>query len=357
MTLKGATLQGVYSKSFMKNYKNKYETLHCHSKVSDGLMTYEEILNVCNSNNIGVVAFTDHDSIPNKITLKNLENLKAHPVKWVVGIEMSANKPGDFIDDFSPHIVGLFVDPFNKELVRHCEMAQEARRIRMAKIVKGLKSLGFQITERDCLKASKGEAVGRPHIVQALESQPKYPEVIEKLRRNMEEESKSNEEIKKQYDEMIRRGKSQYPYVLFLSEDAYIKGVYKSSLYRIELDKCVEIIRGAGGVSFFAHWFTEIKKCGEDKISKLLKEDRIDGVETVYGFYDDMRDDFIKQRQILQDLVKKYHKLESGGVDAHIKEHLEEFAKDEWYANMTIGLVENILSSGKVDIKWSSINK
>jgi predicted metal-dependent phosphoesterase TrpH len=44
----------------------KYQNLHAHTVTSDGLLTYKEVLNVCAKNNIGVLAFTDHDSLPNK---------------------------------------------------------------------------------------------------------------------------------------------------------------------------------------------------------------------------------------------------------------------------------------------------
>src|SRR3972149_1366996 len=125
----------------MKSIKEKFETLHCHSKVSDGVMTHEKILETCVENNIGVVAFTDHDSLPDIKTFNKLNSLRKHSTKWIVGIEISADKPKDFNIDFSPHIVGLFVDPFNKNLLEHCKLAQEARRERMTEMVKNLKKL------------------------------------------------------------------------------------------------------------------------------------------------------------------------------------------------------------------------
>jgi len=42
--------------------------------------------------------------------------------------------------------------------------------------------LGFDITEDDCLRVSDGEAVGRPHIVAAINSKPSNISVIEKIR-------------------------------------------------------------------------------------------------------------------------------------------------------------------------------
>ena len=179
--------------------------------------------------------------------------------------------------------------------------------------------------------------------------------MIEKLRKKMEQDANKNEALKVKYDLMMQRGENQYPYVLFLSDDSYIKNVYVDYLYRINLDDCVKLIRKAGGLAFFAHWFTEINKCDETSMEKLLREDRIDGAETVYGFYDDIKDEFKRQRAILQKIINTYHKLESGGVDAHTEEQLKDFAKDSWYAGLTIDMGEKILSSGKVDGKWSSL--
>lgn len=338
----------------MKKSNNLFETLHCHTKISDGNMTYEEVLELCGKYKIGTVAFTDHDSLPDNKSYKKLKDLKNISTKWVVGIEISADKPKDFAVDFTPHIVGLFVDPYNRKLIKHCNLAQEARRKRMSEMVKHLKKLGFIISEADCLNFSNGESVGRPHIVQAIKSKAYNLKIIEKLRKKMQADSKNNEKVKLKYDEMMKRGSDQYPYVLFLSDDSYIKGVYVDYIYRIDLDACVEIIRGAGGAAFFAHWFTEIKKCKEDDIEKLLKEGRLDGVETVYGLYDDIKDKFLDQRKILRNLIERYNKLESGGVDAHLKEHLIEFSENNWYARLTKGFAERMIESGKVDANWSS---
>ena len=52
--------------------KYSYQTLHSHTKDSDGLLTHREVLNICSKYNIGVVAFTDHDTLPNEKTSSKL---------------------------------------------------------------------------------------------------------------------------------------------------------------------------------------------------------------------------------------------------------------------------------------------
>jgi predicted metal-dependent phosphoesterase TrpH len=333
---------------------NKYQTLHCHTIASDGLLTHAEVLDQCKKNKIGVVAFTDHDSLPSNKVVKSLRNNKKCETRWVIGIEISSGGPKDFPIKFSPHIVGLFIDPFNKELVKHCKLAQEARVERMGEIVKHLRDLSFEISEKECLDVSGGEIVARPHIVKALKMKRTNMIVIEKLRLKMKKEAEKDRKIKEQYDTMMERGEDQYPYVLFLSDDSFIKGMYVDYKYRVDLDKSVELIRNAGGVALFAHWFTEMNKFGEKDLDKLLKENRLDGIETVYGFDALTREEWERQRKILERLLNRYNKVAGGGADAHNVEHFEWMGNNDWYSKHTVGMAEKIIEQTNIDTTWSS---
>lgn len=145
----------------------RYESLHCHTLVSDGELTHKQVLDTAQQNNISAVAFTDHDSVPDENTLKELDKLWAHSTKRIVGVEISSGLPKEAGGGPSSgfHVVGLFVDPTNAALLEHCRKAQEARVVRMQKMVRNLRELGFNVTEQDCLAASGSEAVARPHIV------------------------------------------------------------------------------------------------------------------------------------------------------------------------------------------------
>ena len=55
-----------------------YQDLHSHTILSDGKTTYQESLDACFDNNISVVAFTDHDLVPEKDELNQLEKLRNH---------------------------------------------------------------------------------------------------------------------------------------------------------------------------------------------------------------------------------------------------------------------------------------
>jgi len=333
---------------------DKYQTLHAHTTTSDGKLSHFEVLDICAKYNIGVVAFTDHDSLPTKKTIDSLKKTQ-HETNWIIGIEISSEWPTDIGSGATSglHIVGLFVDPFNKSLLKHCKLAQEARVVRMQRIVKNLQSIGFDISENDCLKASGGEAVGRPHIVEALKSKQSNLQVIENLRLKMKNDSENNLKIKQKYEEMMRDGEYQYPYTLFLSENSYIPEIYVNYQYHSDMDKSVSLIRNAGGVAVLAHWFTCIKKLNEKVLDKVLLENRLDGVETVYGLGVKGLD-IKSQQKILKKLVKKHGKIESGGADAHSQEDFELFSKEGWYSKRTIGMVEKIIEKTKVDTTWSS---
>jgi predicted metal-dependent phosphoesterase TrpH len=338
--------------------KLQYQTLHSHTTSSDGLLTHTQVLDVCSKNNIGVVAFTDHDTLPNEKTVKILEKNRDRLTKWIIGIELSASLPENIKGRASPHIVGLFVDPFNKDLLEHSSKAQEARIQREKLTVKNLQSLGFKITNKDVLKVAAGATVGRPHLVAALKSKRVNLKLIEKIRQKMKKDAEKDPGIKEKYDEMMKKGENQYPYVLFLSRDAYIPQVYVEYLYKINWNKAVEAVRGAGGITLLAHWFTEKKVITEEVLEELLRESKIDGVETICGLWTGgafSKKEINKDWKILRNLIKKHKKLEGGGLDAHKREDFELFARETWYSEKTIGLAENIIKKSNVDLKNSSI--
>lgn len=343
----------------MNKAQLKYQTLHGHTTTSDGLLTHLEALDTCAKNNIGVMGFTDHDALPNKKSLNILKKNSHHSTKWVIGIEISSGLPKGMKGSSSGfHLIGLFVDPLNKDLLEHCQKSQEARVERMEKIIKNLQGLGFDITIEECLKVSAGAAMGRPHMVRALKSKEKNLKIMEKIRLRMKKDAEKDPKIKKKYEEMVKFGENQYPYKLFLGGDSYIKNIYVGYLYRPDMEKSVSLIRNAGGLAFIAHWFTAKDEITEEALDKFFADDKLDGAETVYGLWTGMnitREDIDKERTILRRLVKKHKKMEGGGVDAHSGEDFELFAKEKWYAERTIGMVEKIIERSKVDTTWSSL--
>ncbi|MFC1722196.1 PHP domain-containing protein [Patescibacteria group bacterium] len=339
------------------------QTLHSHTINSDGALTHEQALKVCENNGISTLAFTDHDGVIDKKSLLNLKKYKGH-VRWISGIEISSGLPIELGGKATSnlHIVGLFVDPTNKNLVEHCELAKDARITRMQKMVKNLKELGFDISEEDCIKASGGESVGRPHVVSALKSKSENLTIIEDLRLKMKADAKNNSELKKRYNSMMEQGERQYPYQIFLSDDAYLPGVYVDYQYFLDMDYSVKLIRDAGGLAILAHYFTCARNIDESMLDGMLRDNRLNGLETLYGFFaltknegTDIEKTIRNTQDIAKKLTAKHDKLESGGVDAHLESDFENFANSSEYSNKSIGMVEKIIEKSGVNTTWSNI--
>ena len=330
------------------NTNQPIESLHTHTTLSDGKLSHKQMFELSESLGVSVVAFTDHDAVLNDEAISYLESVSTSKTKWISGIEISAAPPKEIegLGKGGLHIIGLFVDPKNTALKEHCQKAQASRIERMKKIVSNLHALGFIVSEEDCLNASGGETVGRPHIVEAINSHPENEEVMKKLLAEMEEDSRTNTRTKIKYDAMMEAGAYQYPYVLFLSHDAY-RPAYADVTYAPDLDQTTTLIRNAGGVSIIAHYFTVKKKMPFPFIEKLLAEKRIDGMETVYGLWHVGKNDeqeLEEEKNTIRELLTKYNGLATGGPDAHTEEDMRLYAGLSDFAALSIGMAEKVLA-------------
>jgi len=333
------------------------ESLHTHTTLSDGKLSHLELFKLAESLGISVLAFTDHDAVPTENIMSEIEALRQRQTKWIIGVEITATLPKDLLSSTSSmHIIGLFVDPKNEALLRHCYLAQEDRIKRMQRMVLNLQSLGFKISESDCLEMSEGESVGRPHIVRALAKYQENNLVTERIRKEMAADLDPG--VQAQYSDMMERGETQYPYVLFLSPNAYRNG-YVEHGYMPDLDEAVKLIRDAGGIAVIAHYHTIRSKMPLEFFDKLLSEKRIDGAEVVYGQreYGTHGEKGINaERQALREIIAKNSALALGGSDAHTEEDLRRYAMNDWFSSESIGFTEKILATGRVSKQFSSLD-
>jgi predicted metal-dependent phosphoesterase TrpH len=333
------------------------ESLHTHTTLSDGKLTHRELFTLAGSLDISVLAFTDHDAVPSPETLRELETFRGRKTKWIIGTEITADLPRELKPDTAAmHIIGLFVDPLNEALLLHCRRAQESRVKRMRGIVSNLQNLGFVITAEDCFEMSGGESVGRPHVVEALMKHPENTLVMEKIRLEMADEAAHDPAVQARYSRMMERGEAQYPYTLFLSPDAYRPG-YVEHDYIPDLDQAVKVIRDAGGVAVIAHYFTIRSKMPLEVFDRLLAEKRIDGAEVIYGLRAYNKDDqkLTQEQNTLKEIIARHGGISAGGSDAHSREDLEKYVSERWFSDESAGLTANILATGRVDKKFSSI--
>ncbi len=338
---------------------NLIESLHNHTTLSDGKLSHQELFIAAERAGVSVLAFTDHDALPNQATVIYLESQRSRAIKWIIGIEMTSALPHELASAATSnfHIIGLFVDPENPALREHCRKAQESRMKRMREMVGNLNGLGFMITEADCLKASGGDSVGRPHIVEALNYHTENIPIMEKLRIEMQEAAKNNPDVAKKYEMMMEKGEKQYPYVLFLAPDSF-RPIYAEHDYIPDMDEVVRLIRGAGGLAFIAHYCYVRNKLPMELLEKIMQEKRVDGVEVVYGLgnYGTSGEKAVdEERKMLKEMLAKYGLLASGGADAHAPNDLDFYVKNEFFSKDSIGLTKALLESGKANTRFSSV--
>ncbi|WP_433327598.1 PHP domain-containing protein [Spirillospora sp. CA-294931] len=185
--------------------------LHCHSDVSDGTRPPAEVMRRARAAGLDAVALTDHDSfggwqeaaaaLPEGLTL-------------VPGIELSCKHRGD-----SVHLLGYLFDPAEPELATELTRIRDDRVIRARTMVDRLRTFGVDITWQRVREIAKGEAVGRPHVAQA----------------------------------MVEAGAVQTVDEAFTRDWIAPGGRAHVDRYALDPERAVQLVRGAGGTCVLAH--------------------------------------------------------------------------------------------------------
>ena len=337
---------------------NKPQTLHSHTTNSDGQFSHKELLEKCKTYNIGTVAFTDHDAIIKPEQVESIKNEK--DIKWISGIEISSGLPIELGGNASSsfHIVGLFVDYNNPKLIAYCKKAKARRIERMQRMVKNLNRIGFKITEEDCLNASGGELVARPHIVTALLSYDENMNRMLEIKEELRKASETNQDLLEIYTQVDDEYPERWAYPLFMTEWSFINDVYVDYLYYLNMDESVALIRQAGGIAILAHYFTVANKLNTELLEKILTEKRLDGIETVFGLHTygtPGREDMDNWMRITEDLAEKTHCLRGGGADAHTEKDLKKFSDTKEYNVKTVSLYEDMSKRKELSLQFSNI--
>ena len=135
--------------------------LHSHSDRSDGTMSPTAEMELAASRDLAGVALTDHD------TFDGLEEASAAAdrlgLEFVPGIEFSAE-----YDGASLHVLGYWVDPDDAAIGAELTRLTATRLRRGELIVEKLRELGFDVSIERVRELAGGDAIGRPHIAQAM---------------------------------------------------------------------------------------------------------------------------------------------------------------------------------------------
>jgi predicted metal-dependent phosphoesterase TrpH len=139
--------------------------LHCHSTVSDGLLTPTQLVEHAAARGVDVLALTDHDDIGGLEEAGRVATEKN--ITLINGVEISANWRGQTL-----HIVGLNVDPAHLQLVQGLNSIREGRTVRARNIATQLDKFGIHGSlEGAYAHAGDGRLIGRTHFARFLVQQ------------------------------------------------------------------------------------------------------------------------------------------------------------------------------------------
>lgn len=136
--------------------------LHCHSVVSDGTLTPEELAARAAANGVELWALTDHDEIGGQHRAAAAAH--AHGMRYLTGTEISVTFAGETV-----HIVGLGFDPDDPEMRRGLEQTRGGRGARAREIAGGLAQVGIQDAYEGALRyVGNPELISRTHFARFL---------------------------------------------------------------------------------------------------------------------------------------------------------------------------------------------
>jgi len=241
--------------------------LHMHSTASDGAYSPEEVVQIALTNQLDVIALTDHDTVGG---IRPAQHAAEGTTLTVLpGIEISA-KDQHGNRDLLAYLYDLDSDVLLKTLAD-----MRGDRVRRAeKVLDKLTALGMPIPLDDVLKQATRGTVGRPHIAQAMVEHGyvhSYQEAFDK----------------------------------YLDDDgpAYV------GHFRLEPLEAIQLVHQAGGVVVLGH----PGRYGDDYVSiiQAMIPFGLDGIEV---YYPDHTPAVIEN---LRQIAKQYDLLQTIGNDFH----------------------------------------
>jgi predicted metal-dependent phosphoesterase TrpH len=137
--------------------------LHCHSTVSDGLLTPAEVVRRAAANGVELLALTDHDE------LGGLAEARAAALdaglRFVDGAEISVS----WENDTTIHIVALAIDPGNAALREGLAQVRSGRDSRAARMAEELAKVGIRGAYQGAMRHAGNPALlSRSHFARYI---------------------------------------------------------------------------------------------------------------------------------------------------------------------------------------------
>ncbi|GAA6141763.1 3',5'-nucleoside bisphosphate phosphatase [Hydrogenophaga sp. 5NK40-0174] len=136
--------------------------LHCHSVVSDGTLTPEELAARAKANGVQLWALTDHDEVGGQD--RAITAAQSHSMRYLTGTEISVTFAGVTV-----HIVGLGFDHHNERLVAGLKGTRGGREARAREMAEELAKVGIPGAFEGALKyVDNMELISRTHFARYI---------------------------------------------------------------------------------------------------------------------------------------------------------------------------------------------
>ncbi|MFD0929601.1 3',5'-nucleoside bisphosphate phosphatase [Methylophilus glucosoxydans] len=185
--------------------------LHCHSTLSDGLLSPEELVAHAASKGVRVLALTDHDEVGGLARARTAA--EQHGITLVNGVEISVTWKKRTL-----HIVGLRIDASDPQLITTFQQVHAARDTRARQMAEGLAKAGIAGAYEGAKQIAGNSVMTRSHFAQFIVKQGHA------------------KNIKSVFKKYMVKGKPGFVNHEWMS-----------------LEQAVTLIRQAGGVAVLAH--------------------------------------------------------------------------------------------------------
>ncbi|QWD60921.1 3',5'-nucleoside bisphosphate phosphatase [Polynucleobacter sp. MWH-UH35A] len=256
----------------MSSFSPLNADLHCHSVISDGTLTPEELAERAKANGVHLWALTDHDELGGQKRAR--EAAKTLKIDYLAGVEISVTWMGETI-----HIVGLGIDAEHAGIIEGLRQTRAGRANRAQLMAEQLLKVGVPGAYEGALHfAGNHELISRTHFARFL--------VEQGVCRN-------TEHVFKNY--------------LIEGKPGYVPHQWAS------LDNAVHWIKAAGGVAVIAHpgRYSRLNAMQMDELYKRFKDLGGLAIEVITGSHSP------DQYKTFANIAQQYGFLASRGSDFH----------------------------------------
>jgi predicted metal-dependent phosphoesterase TrpH len=259
--------------------------LQSHSVHSDGVLEPVGVVAAAAAAGVELLALSDHDTAAGVPAAQ--EAASAAGIGLVTAAEITAL----FEDRQDLHILGYRIDPHEPRLVQALHHSQTDREQRAERMSNALRELGFALDdEMLARRAARDQSIGRPHLAQAVVSQPENHQRLQAAG------------LLDPTDFLVAYLIEGKP--AFRDREAPT------------VEEAIELIHGAGGLAVWAHPFWDISEPQAvlDAIARFQRSG-MDGVEAFYITHTE------GQTRLLVDHCAQAGLLTTGSSDFHGPDH------------------------------------